>query len=381
MVRRRLRRGRRGGPAGCGASTVAGSLRGGHDPGQELHLARRPRTVLGLVSSPGGPGAVVARRRAAGTATAAAPGRAGRLGAGRSRTDRSGGVARVRDGLPRDGAGRPLWTSSPTYLTPTPGRGDTGSRRGVVGGRLRGQYLLRRPARHRPRLQRGLRHQGVRRLRAPHPAGRTAASWRAEPPAQLRRPGPVPGRALLGVLPGGDVQRRSPDTTGWASSSRRPARPGPKGAVFDREGRGRGSLPDPGRRARHPRPRRPSGGWPGDGRRRETVVPVTQPRPGLVADRDRTEHGPQVLRLRLTDVPGWHATLDGRPLSLARFAASCSRPGSRRAAMWWSSATGPGPSPWASCWRRSASSALGAAPVRAIGWCADEESRPATAPT
>ena len=26
-----------------------------------------------------------------------------------------------------------------------------------------------------------------------------------------------------------------------------------------------------------------------------------------------------VLRLRLTDVPGWHATIDGRPLALDRF--------------------------------------------------------------
>jgi uncharacterized membrane protein YfhO len=30
--------------------------------------------------------------------------------------------------------------------------------------------------------------------------------------------------------------------------------------------------------------------------------------------------GPQVLRLRLTDVPGWHATLDGRPLALQKYA-------------------------------------------------------------
>jgi uncharacterized membrane protein YfhO len=26
-----------------------------------------------------------------------------------------------------------------------------------------------------------------------------------------------------------------------------------------------------------------------------------------------------VLRLRLTDVPGWHASIDGRPLALSRF--------------------------------------------------------------
>ena len=29
---------------------------------------------------------------------------------------------------------------------------------------------------------------------------------------------------------------------------------------------------------------------------------------------------PQILRLRLVDVPGWHATIDGKPLQLIRFA-------------------------------------------------------------
>ncbi len=36
----------------------------------------------------------------------------------------------------------------------------------------------------------------------------------------------------------------------------------------------------------------------------------------LVTDTDR----PQVVRLRLTDVPGWHATVDGRAVPLQSFA-------------------------------------------------------------
>jgi uncharacterized membrane protein YfhO len=46
---------------------------------------------------------------------------------------------------------------------------------------------------------------------------------------------------------------------------------------------------------------------------------VTHPDPAswkLVADAD----SPQVLRLRLTDVPGWHASIDGRPVPLKSFA-------------------------------------------------------------
>jgi len=32
------------------------------------------------------------------------------------------------------------------------------------------------------------------------------------------------------------------------------------------------------------------------------------------------DRGPQLLRLRLTDVPGWRATIDGRPLTLRPWA-------------------------------------------------------------
>jgi hypothetical protein len=49
-----------------------------------------------------------------------------------------------------------------------------------------------------------------------------------------------------------------------------------------------------------------------------TAVAVTHPGPAswkLTTDAP----GPRVLRLRLTDVPGWHASIDGRPLALSRF--------------------------------------------------------------
>jgi len=50
-----------------------------------------------------------------------------------------------------------------------------------------------------------------------------------------------------------------------------------------------------------------------------TTVPVSHPDPTTwkLATAQTT---PQVLRLRLTDVPGWHATIDGRPLALEPFA-------------------------------------------------------------
>jgi hypothetical protein len=49
-----------------------------------------------------------------------------------------------------------------------------------------------------------------------------------------------------------------------------------------------------------------------------TPVSVTPPKSGtwkLTTDSDVSS----ILRLRLTDVPGWHATIDGRPLALDRF--------------------------------------------------------------
>ena len=94
--------------------------------------------------------------------------------------------------------------------------------------------------------------------------------------------------------------------------------PGPAGAVFA------GTVGDetlyriPGAAAATLVPWTGSGGLPPTDRA-GTPVAVTHPTPAswrVVAGGSQ----PQVLRLRLTDEPGWHATLDGRPLDLDRYA-------------------------------------------------------------
>jgi hypothetical protein len=50
-----------------------------------------------------------------------------------------------------------------------------------------------------------------------------------------------------------------------------------------------------------------------------TPVDVTDPTPSTWR-METNAASPQVLRIRLTGVPGWHATIDGKPLSLAAFA-------------------------------------------------------------
>jgi hypothetical protein len=94
--------------------------------------------------------------------------------------------------------------------------------------------------------------------------------------------------------------------------------PGPTGSVFDKEiGDHEALYRIPGAAAATVSPLGPGGSLPSPdapGR----PVPVAHPKPSswkLETDAATT----QVLRLRLTDVPGWHGTIDGRALKLEPF--------------------------------------------------------------
>jgi hypothetical protein len=94
--------------------------------------------------------------------------------------------------------------------------------------------------------------------------------------------------------------------------------PGPQGGEFDKAVGDEDIYRIPDAAAATLTPLPPGGKLPADDAP-STPVPVTHPNPAswkLVTEAD----SPQVLRLRLTDVPGWHASIDGRPVPLRRFA-------------------------------------------------------------
>ena len=100
--------------------------------------------------------------------------------------------------------------------------------------------------------------------------------------------------------------------------------PGPSGSVFD------GTLGNidlyriPGAAVATTSALGPDGSFPAS-TASETPAKAVQPYPG--AWRVTTDAAtPQALRLRVTDVPGWHATLDGRPFPCIPSLEPCSRP-------------------------------------------------------
>ena len=93
--------------------------------------------------------------------------------------------------------------------------------------------------------------------------------------------------------------------------------PGPLGAVFDAKVGDEELYRIPGAAKATLTPLSTGGALP-SADARGTPVSVTHPDPAswMLGTDART---PSVLRLRLTDVPGWHGTIDGKPLALQRF--------------------------------------------------------------
>ncbi len=92
---------------------------------------------------------------------------------------------------------------------------------------------------------------------------------------------------------------------------------GPRGSIFDENVGNERLYRVPGAASATLTALGPRGGFPNSDAR-GTPVAVTHPSPSswkMTTDKAT----PQVLRLRLTDVPGWHGSIDGRPLPLEPF--------------------------------------------------------------
>ncbi len=94
--------------------------------------------------------------------------------------------------------------------------------------------------------------------------------------------------------------------------------PGPKGSVFDRRLGNEDLYRVPGAAAATLVALRQDGSFPGN---YTNGAPVKVAHPSPNAWRMVTQSTTQsVLRLRLSNVPGWHATIDGKPVDVSPFA-------------------------------------------------------------
>ncbi len=239
------------------------------------------------------------------------------------------------------GVGAPLWSSSPTFLTATPA---LTSLRRAVGPAIVGF--------------------GVHSCELPPTLGVLPETNAAFALHELSAYDPITPRAYFRTLkltPGVLVSAFCPVVKTVEEARRYGVEyvlepkgvPGPPGAVFD------GAVGDedlyriPGAGAAT-LTAIPTGGGHRSSATSETPVAVTYPDPASWKI-DTEGSVPQLLRLRLTDVPGWHASIDGRPLPLARFSGIMLQAhGSRPAPTWSSSTTGPRRSRSGSCAARAA---------------------------
>jgi hypothetical protein len=205
--------------------------------------------------------------------------------------------------------GAPLWSSSPTFLTPTPAEAvyisAVGS--GVVGmgsGACNDYSSLGIVPD--VNIDYGIRELAVYDPMTPLAYARSWAMTTGQPVAHH------PGGFCPAVTTAAAARRY-----GVSYVLERAGSPGPQGAVFDKAVGNEELFRIPGAAVATvstltPASALPAADAPG------TPVPVSNPGPAtwrIVTD----SKSRQVLRLRLTDVPGWHGSIDGRPLKLQTF--------------------------------------------------------------
>ncbi len=208
-------------------------------------------------------------------------------------------------------AGAPLWTSSSTPFASTPSMVALKSAVGssVVG--LGGSLCFLPPGLGIP--ENAQVAYGVQELALYDPMIPSAyySSWRA---VSRESPG-IPDDSVY--CPGINTAELA-RLYGVSFVLERAGTPGPRGGVFDRAVGDEDLYRIPDAAVATLTPLAVGGRLPADDAP-GTPVTVTHPDPSswkLHSDAD----SPQVLRLRLTDVPGWHASIDGRPVPLQRFA-------------------------------------------------------------
>ncbi len=213
-------------------------------------------------------------------------------------------------------AGAPLWSSSSTYLAPTPAESTLAR---VVGSSLVGFGLNTcfSPSQlgivPNVNVAFAVREFAVYDPLIPRRYGET---WRGATgqTATLAPYAGAPYSVFCPAVETATIARRY----GIAYVLERKGAPGPSGSVFDQAVGNEYLYRIPGSGPATLTPIPSTGKLPAPNAL-GTVVPVTDPDPSswrLVTDAG----GPQVLRLRLSATPGWHATIDGRPLALERFA-------------------------------------------------------------
>jgi len=213
-------------------------------------------------------------------------------------------------------AGTSLWSSSPTYLSPTPAESALTR---AVGSSLVGfgintcfspSQLGIVPD---VNVALGVKEFAVYEPLIPREYG---LSWKGATglsAAPSEYPG-VPFSVFCPAVETTTIARRY----GIAYVLERKGAPGPHGSVFDQAVGDESLYRIPGSGPATLTPIPSTGKLPVPNAL-GTVVPVTDPDPSswrLVTDAT----GPQVLRLRISAAPGWHATIDGRPLALQPFA-------------------------------------------------------------